>query len=229
MLPHKHAPGNATEKTMRNLEYPLDWESVFATVGERGYLKPIDGGGGRNVHPVTSREEFFRAYDRTGEHCMVYQKEVNFNAYFRCFVVGQKKVRVMEYDPCKPHAERYSHNAPGCEKKLLKRMEWDALKLCQALGYDVNTVEFAIEDEIPYAIDFMNPVPDADLNSVGEEHFEWVVEQLADLAIAKAKAAPQAPKLHWPELLRGEAVAKAAKPVKKKPAAKKKSDAIRKG
>ncbi len=224
MLPHKHAPGGATEKTMRNLEYPLDWESVFALVGERGYLKPIDGGGGRNVHFVASREEFFRAYDHTGEHCMVYQKEVNYSAYYRCFVIGQKKVRVMEYDPRKHHAERYLHSVPDCEKKLLKRMERDALKLCQALGYDVNTVEFAVENGIPYAIDFMNPVPDADLKSVGEAHFEWVVEQLAYLAISKAKAAPLVPDLRSSEFLRGEAVAKVAQSMKKKSAAKKKSN-----
>lgn len=222
MLPHKHAPGSATEKTMRNLEYPLDWDAVFAIVGERGYLKPIDGGGGRDVHFVTSREEFFHAYDRSSEHCMVYQKEISYSAYYRCFVVGQKKVRVMSYDPRKPHTERYLHREPECEKKLLRRMERDAVKLCKALGYDVNTVEFAVENGIHYAIDFMNPVPDADLTSVGEEHFEWIVEQLADLAIAKAKATPGAPELRWAELLNGKAAAKAVKPVKKKRTPKKK-------
>jgi hypothetical protein len=36
-------------------------------------------------------------------------------------------------------------------------MVGDALKLCRALGYDLNTVEFAVEDGVPYAIDFMNP------------------------------------------------------------------------
>jgi hypothetical protein len=88
---------------------------------------------------------------------MVYQKEVNYSAFYRCFVIGQKKVRVMEYDPRKPHEKRYAHDAPDCGKKLLKRMERDALKLCRALGYDVNTVEFAVENGVPYAIDFMNP------------------------------------------------------------------------
>ena len=213
MLPHKLAPGGATEKTMRNLEYPLDWDSVFAAVGERGYLKPIDGGGWRNVHYVASREEFFRAYDRTGELCMVYQKEVNYSEYYRCFVVGQK-VRVMSYDPRKPHAERYSHDAPVGEKKLLKRMERDAAKLCLALGYDVNTVEFAVEDGVPYAIDFMNPVPDADLQSVGEAHFEWIVEQMANLAIARTKVSPRAAEFRWSAFLGAEQVAK--KLVKKK-------------
>jgi hypothetical protein len=102
-------------------------------------------------------------------------------------VVGQKKVHIMPYDPRKPHHERYVQNPPAYDKKLLKRVEQDALKLCQALGYDLNTVEFAVEDGIPYAIDFMNPAPDADLHSVGQANFDWIVKEVADLAIAKAK------------------------------------------
>ena len=57
----------------------------------------------------------------------------------------------------------------------------------EALGYDFNTVEFAVRDGIPYAIDFCNPAPDADRNSVGEENFQWIIEHAAKLAIEKAK------------------------------------------
>jgi hypothetical protein len=147
---------------------------------------------------------------------MTYQKAVEFNEYFRCYVVGQKKVHIMPYDPRRPHAERYIQNPPKYDKKLLKRVEQDALKLCQALGYDLNTVEFAVEDGIPYAIDFMNPAPDADLHSVGQANFDWIVREVADLAIAKAKKAPHVPELRWAAFLGAEA----AKPVKKKAAKK---------
>ena len=149
MLPHKQLPAGATDRTMRNLEYPLDWEAVFAYVGEHGFLKPIDGGGWRDVHHVHNREEFFRAYDQTRDLCMVYQKAVDFTEYFRCYVVGQKKVRIMAYDPRRPHAERYVEDPPPAAKTLLKRMRQDAIKLCRALGYDFNTVEFAVEAASP--------------------------------------------------------------------------------
>ncbi|HNB55654.1 MAG TPA: hypothetical protein PKV06_01695, partial [bacterium] len=56
-----------------------------------------------------------------------------------------------------------------------------------ALGYDFNTVELAVRDGIPYAIDFCNPAPDADLKSVGEDNFEWIVEHAAQMAIERAK------------------------------------------
>ncbi|HEU5352032.1 MAG TPA: hypothetical protein VFU55_10585 [Terracidiphilus sp.] len=205
ILPHKQHPQGTTDRFMRNLEYPLDWDAVFNYVGEHGFMKPVDGGGGRDVHHVRNREEFFRAYDQSRDLCMMYQKAVDFEEYFRCYVVGQKKVRIMPYDPRLPFHERYLKNPQEYDPKLLKRVERDAIALCRALGYDLNTVEFAVENGIPYAVDFMNPAPDADLHSVGQANFDWIVKEMADLAIAKAKLAPRLVELRWSSLLSGPA------------------------
>ncbi len=129
------------------------------------------------MYHVHNPEEFFRAYDQSRDLCMTLQGAVKFNEYFRCYVVGQEKVHIMPYDPRRPHHERYVLDPPEYDKKLLERVEKDALTLCKALGYDLNTVEFAVEDGVPYAIDFMNPAPDADLHSVGRENFDWIVER----------------------------------------------------
>jgi hypothetical protein len=201
ILPHKKLPGDTTDRSVRNLEYPLNWDAVFAYVGEHGFLKPVDGGGWRDVYEVHNREEFFRAYDQTRDLCMMYQKAVNFTDYFRCYVVARKRVRVMAYDPRMPHAERYITHPPRYASALLYRIEQNALKLCRALGYDINTVEFGVEKGIPYAIDFMNPVPDADLSSVGAANFKWIVRNVAELAITKARLARHAPALRWADLL----------------------------
>ena len=212
LLPQKQYPSGTTEKSLRNLEFPLDWDSVFAAIGDHGFLKPIHGGGWRDVYEVRSRDEFFRAYDQSRELCMVAQKAVEFTEYFRCFVAGPKKVRIMPYDPRRPHAERYLQGPqrPGTlrAKRLYRRMEEDALKLCHALGYDLNSVEFAVENGIPYAIDFLNPVPDADVHSVGETNFEWIVEQVVDLAIAKANAGSRFHALRRPKPFSGSAPVK---------------------
>jgi glutathione synthase/RimK-type ligase-like ATP-grasp enzyme len=224
LLPHKELPNDTSDKSMRNLEYPLDWESVFAAVGERGFLKPIDGGGWRDVYEVRRREEFFKAYDQSRDLCMIYQKRVEYTEYFRCYVVGRKAVRVMQYDPRRPHAERYARTPARAmtfhARKLYKRMQEDALKLCRALGYEFNSVEFAVENGVPYAIDFLNPVPDADVHSVGEANFEWVVKEVADLAIARAKSAQKAPAMAGAAILYAEdSVQKLAR---KKPTARSK-------
>ncbi len=221
ILPHKKHPEGTTDRSMRNLEYPLNWDAVFTYVGELGFMKPVDGGGWRDVHHIHNRDEFFNAYDQSHQLCMMYQKAVDFTEYFRCYVVGQHKVHIMPYDPRLPHHERYIQNPPEYDPKLLKRIKKDALKLCRALGYDLNTVEFAVENGIPYAIDFMNPAPDADLHSVGQANFDWIVKEVADLAIDKAQDAPQVPELHWAAFL-GEAKAakKASKHEEPKTAAK---------
>ena len=204
ILPHKQHPVGTTDRSMRNLEFPLDWEAVFHYVGEHGFMKPIDGGGWRDVYHIKNRSEFFAAYDQSRDLAMCYQKAVNFNEYFRCYVVGRQKVHIMSYDPRLPHAERYVLNPPAYDPALLARVERDALRLCRALGYDFNTVEFAVEDGIPYAIDFMNPAPDAGLESVGPDNFEWVLREVADMLIAKARRAPLRPRLHSAALLGGD-------------------------
>ena len=222
ILPHKHYPEGTTERSMRNMEYPLKWDEVFEYVGFPAFLKPVDGGGWRDVYHVHNREELFHAYDQSRDLCMTLQRAVHFNEYFRCYVVGQEKVHIMPYDPRRPHHERYIQNPPAYDKKLLKRVEKDALTLCRALGYDLNTVEFAVENGVPYAIDFMNPAPDADLHSVGAQNFEWIVQSVADLAIKKVKTAQPAPALQAQVLL-SAAVKPAAKAASKKKATKPKA------
>jgi hypothetical protein len=204
LLPHKENPPDTTDRSMRNLIYPLDWDQIFSYVGWPAFLKPHSGGGWKHVYKCHDAEEFFQAYDKTGQLCMTLQEGIEFESYFRCYVIGQEKVRVMQYDPKAPHAERYVKSPVPVAPALNDRIVGDAIKLCQALGYDMNTVEFAVRGGIPYAIDFLNPAPDADYHSVGAENFEWVVNAVADLAVRAAQSeANPAAELRWAPLLRG--------------------------
>jgi hypothetical protein len=204
ILPHQQHPPGTTDQSMRNLKYPLNWEEVFEYVGFPAFLKPYAGGGWKNVYKVHSPDEFFQYYNQTGDLCMTLQRGVEFKEYFRCYVVGQEKVHVMMYDPRAPHHERYVKNPEKIEPGLYERVVKDCLTLCRALGYDLNTVEFAVEDGVPYAIDFMNPAPDADVNSVGRENFQWIVNAVAELAVQKALSEENpARELRWAGFLAG--------------------------
>jgi hypothetical protein len=69
----------------------------------------------------------------------------------------------------------------------------------------------------------MNPAPDADLHSVGQANFEWIIREVADLAIARASHAPAPPsELRWATFLSGTLAHTPAKKgvAKKAPAAK---------
>ena len=163
----------------------------------------------KHVYKVHNPEEFFQNYIQTGDLCMTLQHGVEFEDYYRCYVVGQEKVHIMKYDPKAPHHERYVKGNPQPPAKLKERIEKDALALCRALGYDLNTVEFAVEGGIPYAIDFMNPAPDAEVTSVGQQNFEWIVDAVADLAIKKAQSGTNpVQELRWATFLNGPTTAK---------------------
>lgn len=188
LLPSKEMPPDTSGQSFRNLKYPLDWERMIDYLGGFPlFMKPHSGGGWKNVYKVESFEGFFKDYNETNTLVMLLQEAIDFDSYFRCYCLGGKYVRIMDYEPRNPHHLRYvaDHKA---SKALLAQMHDYVLRLNHALGYDMNTVEFAIRDGIPYAIDFCNPAPDADLNSVGEENFEWVVEHAAKMAIEKALA-----------------------------------------
>jgi len=203
LLPHKKNPPGTTDRSMRNLEYPLDWDAIFAHVGFPAFLKPHDGGGWKNVYKVDSPEELFKAYDESADLCMTLQGAVKFTEYFRCYVVDRQHVHVMRYDPSAPHHLRYVPGNPPAAPEMQRRIVNDSLSLCNALGYDLNTVEFAVENGVPYAIDFMNPAPDAGLESVGPDNFQWIVDTVAQMAISRAIAPPSPPAMRWDGFLRG--------------------------
>ncbi len=186
LLPSNAHPDDTNELSMRNLKYPLDWDSIFDYVGFPAFFKPFAGGGWKNVYRLENRDDFFKAYNETGKLVMMLQEAIEFKDYFRCYCIDRMDVRIMQYDPRQPHHLRYVQNPQPVEAKLLKRIKEDVLKINNALGYDFNTVEFAVRDGIPIAIDFCNPAPDADIKSVGEENFEWVVEAAANMAIRRA-------------------------------------------
>lgn len=194
ILPHKEHPPNTGPQTFRNLEHPLDWDAACAYVGFPAFLKPFDGGGWRAVSKVHSRDELLAAYDESGTDCMMLQEGIEFEDYYRCYGLGRREARIMRYNPGVPFHLRYKEVPDGpIPEKLHAKLERDVLALCRALGYDLNTVELAIRDGIPYAIDFMNPAPDADYHSVGTENFDWVVRRMAAFLVEKAQEERPAP------------------------------------
>jgi hypothetical protein len=206
LLPSKERPPDTNERSMRNLAFPLDWEAIFHYVGFPAFFKPFAGGGWKNVYRVTSQDDFFRAYEETGQLVMMLQEEVVFTEYFRCYSIDCRDVRIMQYDPRQPHHLRYVRGGPPVQQALLDKVHAGVLTLNRALGYDFNTVEFAVRDGVPYAIDFCNPAPDAELHSIGEDNFAWIVEAAAKMALRKAEAHVEGRNnLTWGEFVRTSA------------------------
>lgn len=187
ILPSRELPTDTADESFSNLSYPLDWEGIFKYVGFPAYMKPFAGGGWKNVYRLDSVEDFFDKHGETGQLVMLLQEEIVFEEYYRCYCIGGKHVRIMPYEPRNPHHLRYESSFKPSPERY-KQMEEIVLRINKYLGYDFNTVELALRDGVPYAIDFCNPAPDAEKTSVGEENFEWVVETAANYAIERAIA-----------------------------------------
>jgi len=208
ILPSRELPDDTSTESFSNLAYPLDWKGIFDYVGFPAYMKPFAGGGWKNVYRLNDINEFFERHAETGQLVMLLQEEIVFEEYYRCYCIGRKHVRIMPYEPRNPHHLRYVANFKP-SAKMLKTMEEIVLNINNHLGYDFNTVELAIRDGIPYAIDFCNPAPDADLKSVGQENFDWVVETSANYAIEVAENLRDGPgNLSWGEYIKKSAAGK---------------------
>lgn len=216
LLPQHAYIKDITSESLRNLEFPIDWEAVIDFVGFPSFLKPHDGGGWKNVSKIHSLDELWTEYNQSGTLCMTLQEGIEYDHFVRCYCVGQENVLIMPYDPSKPYLSgmQYVNIDNYLTPELHARVEKDVITLCKALGYDLNTVEFAIKDGIPYAIDFMNPAPDAELASVGEYNHNWIVENMAQLVIKKLEEGWETPQYSWSAMLNPAA------PVKKKVASK---------
>ncbi len=198
-LPNKdYVPGIVPSESLRNLDYPMDWQRIVDTLGLPMILKDAHGGGWRGVYVCHSLEELIRHYDTSGLLTMIAQEFVKWDQYVRCMCVGRKLVLPMPYDT---ENRRYIPDDNYLSPKLKQRIIDDSLKLVGALGYDMNTVEWAVKDGVPYAIDFMNPAPDMDIHSLTPTYFDWCVQAMADLVIERCKKPqPQIAELRWSKL-----------------------------
>lgn len=200
VLPNKeYVPGIAHPESLRNLMAPLDWQGIVNHLGLPCVLKDAHGGGWKEVYICQSLEELIYNYNQTGLLTMIVQEFIEWDQYVRCMCLGQEEVLPIKYNP---HERRYYVEHDHLTPELGARIVDDSLRLVRALGYDMNTVEWAIRDGVPYAIDFMNPAPDMDVNSLSPFYFDWVVQHMADMAIRLAEnPRPQVEQLKWSTLI----------------------------
>ena len=185
MLPQKaYAPSIDPNRSLRNLQYPLDWEKIFDYVKFPAFLKPADGGGWKNVSKVDNAQQFFRDYDASGQLVLTLQEFIDFDEYIRCICIGKDFILPIKYDP---KNRCYIETGKFMSSALESRVIEDARAINHALGYDMNSVEFAVRDGVPYAIDFTNPAPDMDVRSILPKHFNIVVDQMAKFCIESAR------------------------------------------
>ena len=201
LLPQKGYPASVdiTSESLHNLEYPMDWDGLLDFVGRPAILKPFSGGGWKHVYKVRDKKELLEAFDQTSPYCMTLQEFIDFDKYVRCFTFGKTDIVPVHYDP---RERKYLVDHDYLSAALGARVVKDAESINQALGYEMNTIEFAVKDEVPYAIDFLNPAPDFERDRITEFYFDMVVDKMARLVVDRAlNGAPSNPWPRWEEML----------------------------
>ena len=195
VLPMKAYPEGVVSESLRNLVYPLDWEAIVGYIGLPAILKDAWGGGWKNVYKVNTVDELIRAYDETGTLCMVLQQYIEWDQFVRCICIGQTNIMPIKYDP---RERRYHVTHEHLSSELGEKVVHYAQQINTVMGYDMNSIEFTIKDGVPYAIDFMNPAPDMDINSITPHYFAWAVKTMADFCIEMAhNPKPQRAEQRW--------------------------------
>ncbi|HET6230321.1 MAG TPA: hypothetical protein VFE05_09655 [Longimicrobiaceae bacterium] len=202
VLPHReYIPGIVHDESLRNLQYPLDWQGIVDYIGMPCILKDAHGGGWRDVYVCRTMDELIDNYNQSGTLTMIVQEFIEWEQFIRCICLGQDEILPIKYDP---KERRYHVEHDHLSAELGQRVVDDSRKLVQALGYDMNSMEWAVRDGVPYAIDFMNPAPDMDVNSLTPHYFDWVVKHMADMAIRFAKEPREQDKqVGWQQLFAG--------------------------
>ncbi|HEY7983994.1 MAG TPA: hypothetical protein VID73_07500, partial [Ktedonobacterales bacterium] len=137
----------------------------------------------------------------SGRLTMILQEYIQWDQFVRCLCLGQEEILPIRYDP---RERRYIVDHAHLSPELGKRIVQDSRTLVRARGYDMNSMEWAVRDGVPYVIDYMNPAPDMDVNSLTPVYFDWVVKHMADLVIRLAhQPRPQLTELRWNQLIAG--------------------------
>jgi len=189
MLPHHdYGAGIVPEESLRNLDYPLDWEAIAGRVGMPCVLREARGTASdpRICHDLG---ELLHHYDRSGRSLLLAEEWIDSDRRVRSFVVGDEVLSV-QYD-AREEKVRLDHEHLGVEEGRLVHEQ--SLAITRELGLAFNAIDWVIRDGVPFGIDLVNPVPEVDVYAIPQHYFDWLVSEVAGLLIraARSSAEPQ--------------------------------------
>jgi len=201
VLPNRGYADDVNAESLRNL-WPTDFAMYLDFVGTPCIMKPAFGGGWKNVHKVNSLDELVYEYNQSGTLTMMLQEFISWDTYIRVPSIGRRWARAIRYDPAPLAMGGYNQDYDALPRALRDKAEELSILYNQALGYDMNALEFAVKGGVFYGIDLTNYTPDMDYRSLKDAHFPWVVEKMAELAVEKALSdEPTPPVPDWKALL----------------------------
>jgi len=192
VLPNREYVEDVTTESLRNL-WPTDFGHYLDFVGLPCIMKPAHGGGWKDVNKITNIDEAIYHYNNSGQKTMMLQEFISWDTYIRVPTIGRRHARAIRYDPAPGGMGGYNQDYDSLPRPLRDESESLSLRFNEALGYDMNALEFAVKDGRFYGIDLTNYTPDYDYKSLKDAHFPWVVEKMAEFAVEKALSSEPTP------------------------------------
>lgn len=183
VLPNKDVETDTVPDSFRNLDYPMDWPGIIDHVGALGIFKDVRSGGRRFAYRVQTVEELIQRYDESGTRTMILQQVMDSNRHFHCIVIGGEKTLLLPYSLADA---KYTDDPLDVDSPLGREMMAAALQLTIIYGYDINMVEFVIDNDEVYVINATNPSPLVSRELMTDAQFDWIARAVADLAIERA-------------------------------------------
>lgn len=183
LLPSKELPSGVNSEHLHNLIYPINWDEVFNYIGFPAILKSNIAYNLYNEYEIYNQSEFFSAYDITGNNPMILQEYIDYDYYYRVFNIDKNNIRIVSYNPSKPIHLRYDKIQTKTNNILAKELAKISTQIANFFDIYFNSSEFAIKDNKPYIINFLNPAPKIDKELMYEEDFDWLVEQTGNMLV----------------------------------------------
>ncbi|MBL8749714.1 MAG: hypothetical protein JNK78_11180 [Planctomycetes bacterium] len=171
MVPQKnYEPKPDLDYTLKSYAKLFDLGVLGKQIGYPSFMKPFDGGGWQGVSKIDDEAQLRSTYDKSEKWLMHLQKAVaGFDLFVRAVGIGPQ-VRVIKYDASQPLHGRYTTERNFCSKEDEQVMIDTCLLINTFFGWDFNSVEALRKDGVFHPIDFANPCPDNQVNSI---HYHW--------------------------------------------------------
>jgi hypothetical protein len=171
MVPQKnYEPKPDLDYTLKAYAKLFDLGKLGRQIGYPAFLKPYDGGGWQGVSKVDDDTQLRDTYDKSEKWLMHLQQAVaGFDLFVRAVGIGPQ-VRVIKYDASQPLHGRYTTERGFCSKDDEQVMVDTCLTINSFFGWDFNSVEALRKGGVFHPIDFANPCPDNQVNSI---HYHW--------------------------------------------------------
>lgn len=187
VLPNKDVATDTVPDSFRNLSYPMDWQAIIDFIGSPAIFKDVRSGGRRFAHRVNNVEELIQRYDESGTRTMILQQVIESNRQYHCIVIGGEKTLLMPYSL---ETSRYHDPDDTLDEPTARQMKDTAGMIADVYGYDINMSEFVLKDDDLYLINATNPSPLISRDLMTEPQYDWICNQIADLAARRAESPP---------------------------------------